>query len=116
MKKMILRIAAVIPVIIAVLAMVGCASSSSNGVLTLKQTQINVSWKMTAYQQALASGGGVTEGQRQRVAAAHQAYEQAYQQALTDAGGNVEAPTPPKLQAAANQLIMAVDNVLSTLT
>jgi hypothetical protein len=114
MEKMNLRIAAVVPMIIALLVMVGCASSS-NGVLTLKQTQINVGWKMTAYQQALVRGG-VTLAQRQRVEAAHQAYEQAFQQSLADAGGNLGEPTPPKLQAAVNDLIAAVDNVLSTLT
>jgi Spy/CpxP family protein refolding chaperone len=114
MKKMILRIAAVVPLIIAMLAMVGCASSSSNGVLTLKQTKINVDWKMTAYQNALARGG-ITEGQRQQVAATYQAYQQAFQQALTDAGGNLGAPTPPKVQAAADEFIAAVNNVLSTM-
>jgi hypothetical protein len=115
MKKMMLRIAVVVPVIIAVLAMVGCASSSSNGVLTLKQTQINVDWKMTAYQNALARGG-VTEGQRQRVTAAQQAYQQAFQKALAGTGGNLGAPTPPEVQAAADQVIAAVNNVLSTMT
>jgi hypothetical protein len=72
MKTMILRWMAVSPVIAIVLTVVGCASLSSNGVLTLKRTQIFVSWKMTAYQQAF-TGGSVTEAQAQRVTAAHQA-------------------------------------------
>ena len=108
MKRMILQFVTVVPVIAALLASVGCSALSDNGVLTLKQSQINVSWKMTAYQQAVTSGS-VTEAQSQR------AYQQAFQQALTDAGGNLKTPTPPKLQILVDQLLAAVNDVLTTL-
>jgi len=114
MKRMILKFVTVVPVIAALLALVSCSALPGNGVLTLKQTQINVSWKMTAYEQAV-TGGSVTEAQSQRVAAAQQAYRQAFQQALTDAGGNLKAPTPPKLQILVDQLLAAVNDVLTTL-
>jgi len=113
MKRMILPFATGASLIAALLAMVGCTALPSGDVLTLKQTQINVSWKMTAYQQAV-NGGSVTAAEAQRVAAAKEAYQQAFKQALADAGDNLKTPTPPKLQALVDQLLAAVNDVLTT--
>ena len=97
-------------------ALAGCtALPGSNGVVTLKQTHINISWKITAYE-AAQTGGSVTAEQAQAVAAAQLAYQQAFQQALADAGGDLDTVTPPSLQAAATRLLIAINNVLTTLT
>ena len=93
----------------------GCVSPSADGVRTLKQTQIDVDWKMTAYQQA-ASSGNLTYGQQQQVLAAYKAYQGAFKQALADAQGNLQAPSPPNLQQLASELVTLIDSVLSTLT
>src|SRR5208283_1765000 len=81
----------------------GCTLPSANETLPLKITKINVDWKMTAYQQYV-SFSGVTEGQKQRVTAAYQAYQTAFEQALTAAKGDLDAPTPPALAQLATQL------------
>lgn len=107
-------IKATAPVFLVLLGAVSCASLPGNGALTLKETRLNVNWKMTAYQQAQI-GGSVTEAQAQQVNAAFHAYQLAFKKALATADGNVDAPTPPSLQSIVNQLIEAVDNVLSTL-
>ena len=100
---------------VGMLLMAGCASPSARGALTLKQTQLNVDWKMTAYQQAVTFGS-VTEGQAQQVATAHKEYQAAFQQALAQAHGNLDAPTPPKLGQLATRLIGVIESVLSTIT
>lgn len=116
MKKLILRFLASGGTIAALVAMAGCtAMPSSSGVQTLKQTQMNVSWKMIAYDAAQANAS-VTEAQAQNVSAAYQAYQQAFQQALTAAGGDPDVVTPWNLQAAANRVLAAVNLVLTTLT
>lgn len=115
MNRSILPTMAITTVVVALLVATGCTSVPDGGVLTLKETQLNVSWKMTAYQQAQI-GGSVTESQAQQVNSAFRAYQQGFKQALANAGGNLDAPTPPKLQSIVNQLIATVNNVLSTLT
>ena len=94
---------------------VGCTALPGDNALTLKQTDLNVHWKMTQYN-AVGPFGGVTDSQKQAVDAANKAYQDALKQAVEEAHGNMNAPTPPYLQQKANQLINVVTSVLSTLT
>jgi hypothetical protein len=82
----------------------GCVSPSGGGALTLKETQMNVGWKIVAYEEAVTAGN-VTDAMQQRVSAAQTAYQAAFQQALADAKGNLHAPTPANLGQLATQLI-----------
>jgi hypothetical protein len=103
-----------LPLLAIVLALNGCTSLPGNGALTLRQTEVSVSWKMTAYRQAAL--GDVTEAQTQRVTANYQAYQLAFKQALASAGNNLDAPTPPALQSIVQELVAAIDDVLATVT
>ena len=94
---------------------VGCTALPGENVFTLKQTDLNVHWKMTQYN-AVGPFGGVTHAQAQSVDAAYKAYQEAFDRALKEAHGNQDAPTPPYLQQKANQLIQVLTSVLSTLT
>lgn len=89
----------------------GCTLPSANETLPLKVTKMDVDWKLTAYQQVV-DAQGVTEGQKQQVAAANQAFQTAYQQAVTAAKGDLHAPTPPAVAQLATQLIGVIDTVL----
>lgn len=100
---------AAFPLFSLILLLSGCVSPSGGGGLTLKETQINVDWKMVAYQEAV-TGGSVTEGQQQRVSAEHQAYQTAFRQVLADANGNLDAPAPANLRQLATQLIGMIDS------
>jgi len=115
LKPSLLRMAVLIPALVTTLTIAGCASLAGNGVLTLKQVHMDMSWKMTAYRQAVIAGS-VTEGQARQVNAAYHEYLEAYQHALDAAGGNLDAPAPPDLKAKADQLIDAISVVLATLT
>jgi hypothetical protein len=114
-KEHLLNWSALLATCLLALLVSGCVSPSGGGVITLKQTQVNVSWKMTAYQNA-AGFGNVTLGQQQQVTAANQAYEAAFRQALAEAHGNLHAPSPPNLQQLASELVALIDSVLATLT
>jgi len=89
----------------------GCTLPSANETLPLKVTKMDVDWKLTAYQQVVASQG-VTEGQKQRVTAANQAFQAAFAQAVTAAKGDLHTPTPPAVAQLATQLIGEIDTVL----
>jgi hypothetical protein len=93
------------------LLLAGCTSPSGGGALTLKETRMNVDWKMVAYQEAVTAGN-VTQALQQRVSATHQAYQAAFRQALADAKGNLRAPTPAQLGQLATQLIGMIDALL----
>jgi hypothetical protein len=93
----------------------GCTALPGDNVFTLKQTDVNVHWKMSQYN-AVGPFGGVTESQRQAVDAANKVYQQALDQAVQEAHGNMDAPTPPYLQKKADQLMEVLTDVLSTLT
>ena len=93
----------------------GCTALPGDNVFTIKQTDLNVHWKMTQYN-AVGPFGGVTTTQAQEVEAAYKAYQEALDQALKEAHGNRDAPTPPYLQQKADRVIQAVTSVLSTLT
>jgi fructose-bisphosphate aldolase class 1 len=88
----------------------GC-TLPANGTLPLKVTKMDVDWKLTAYQQAV-DAQGVTEGQKQQVAAANQAFQTAYAQAVTAAKGDLHTSTPPAVAQLATQLISVIDTVL----
>ena len=78
----------------------GSASGSSR---TLKQVDLDVSPKMTRFNNA--SGAGVTEGEKDQVNAAYSRYQSAYHQALQAAGNNPNAPAPANVTSAADELI-----------
>ena len=99
----------------------GCASSSggsgspsgsdSGGSRTLKQVDLDVSPKMTRFHNAVASGAGVTESEKDQVSAAYARYQSAYQQALQAAGNNLNTPAPASVTAAADELIGALGSI-----
>jgi hypothetical protein len=99
----------------------GCAStpggssdssaSGSGGSRTLKQVDLDVSPKMTHFHNAVASGAGVTEGEKDQVNAAYARYQSAYQQALQAAGNNPNTPAPANVTAAADELIGALGSI-----
>jgi fructose-bisphosphate aldolase class 1 len=96
---------------VGVLFLSGCTLPSANQTLPLKVTKMDVDWKLTAYQQAV-DAQGVTEGQKQQVAAANQAFQTAYAQAVTAAKGDLHTSTPPAVAQLATQLISVIDTVL----
>lgn len=100
--------------LILTLFVAGCASTGGGGGFTLKQTRLDVGWKMEAYQEAVTFGS-VTQGQKQQVSAAYQVYQAAFHQALSAAGGNLGAPAPANVRQLATELIATVDSVLATL-
>jgi hypothetical protein len=97
----------------------GCASNSggsgspggsaSGGSRTLKQVDLDVSPKMTRFQNA--SGAGVTEGEKDQVKAAYSRYQSAYHQALQAAGNNPNTPAPANVTAAADELIGVLGSI-----
>ena len=110
--------------LILMLFVAGCASSSggsgssggsssgrsgSGGSQTLKQVDLDVSPKMTRFNNLAASSGGVTQGEKDRVNGAYAQYQAAYKQALQAAGNNPDAPAPANVSALATQVIGAID-------
>ena len=99
----------------------GCASSSgssgspsgsgSGGSRTLKQVDLDVSPKMTHFNNAVASGVGVTEGEKDQVNAAYSRYQAAYNQALQAAGNNPNTPAPANVKASADELLGALGSI-----
>ena len=89
-------------------APLGCASMS--GPPTLKQTDIQMSWQMTRFQNAVEAGR-LTSGQKEQGNAACSAYQAAYAQALEAAHGDRNAPTPDDLVAVANQTIRVLSSM-----
>jgi hypothetical protein len=99
----------------------GCASSSggsgspggssSGGSRTLKQVDLDVSPKMTRFHNAVASGAGVTEGEKDQVNNAYARYQAAYNQALQAAGNNPNTPAPADVKAAANDVLGALGSI-----
>ena len=79
------------------------SASGSGGSRTLKQVDLDVSPKMTRFNNA--SGFAVTEGEKDQVKAAYSRYQSAYQQALQAAGNNPNTPAPANVTSAADDLI-----------
>ena len=92
------------------LIMAGCASSQSGTYPNLKQIDMDVSWPMTRYRNAV-SGGAVTRGEQDQANAAYAKYQAAYSAALKAANGNVHASTPDNVKAAANEVIRIVSAI-----
>ena len=89
----------------------GCASGGPKGAYpTLRNTQVNVDWPMTRFNNAVARGQ-VTLGMQQQVNQAYAAYKEGFDAALKAANNNYDAHTPDNVQALANQLLSAVGAV-----
>ncbi|MDB6110686.1 MAG: hypothetical protein JWR69_2436 [Pedosphaera sp.] len=93
----------IVPALLLVLALDGCASRQSGTYPTLKQTQLHVSWPMTRYRNA-AAFGELTLAERQRMEAAYADYQAAFNRALEAAGGNYDAPASEEVKARANEV------------
>jgi len=96
----------------ATLLFCGCASGNSGNPVkgaypTLKDTQRNVDWPMTAYRNAVAMGR-ITQGEQEQINSLFSQYQTAFQAALQAANSNHEATTPDNVKALANQLIGAL--------
>src|SRR5690348_7162322 len=106
--------------LIVMLFVAGCASSSggsgspggSGGSRTLKQVDLEVSPKMTRFNNVAASTGGVTQGEKAQVNDAYSQYQAAYKKALQAAGNNPDAPAPANVSALATQVIGAIDEAV----
>jgi hypothetical protein len=91
----------------------GCASGGSGpkgAYPTLRNTEVNVDWPMTRYNNAVTAGR-VTLGMQQEVNQAYTAYKQAFDAALAAANNNRDAHTPDNVQALANQLLTTLGGV-----
>jgi hypothetical protein len=63
---------------------------------------------MTRYRNAVASGAGVTEGEKEQINSLYARYQAAYSEALQAAGNNRDAPAPKSVTDPATQLIGAI--------
>ena len=88
----------------------GCSMLNSGGSRTLKQTEIDVSWPMTRFRNAVAAGT-VTRGEQEQVNSAYASYEAAYREALQAVNHNRDAPTPDNVKALATKVIGAIDAI-----
>jgi hypothetical protein len=102
MKKRMLVVEAMIGFLLSALLLCSCATTQS-GYPSLRQLQVNVSWPMTRYNNAVAAGA-VTLGAQEQVKAAYAQYQAAFAVALKAANNNYDAPSPDNLKALANQL------------
>ena len=89
-------------------APLGCASMS--GPPTLKQTDVQMSWKMTHFRNA-SEAGRYSLGEREQGNAACASYQAAFAKALEAAHGDRNAPTPDDLLAVANQTIRVLSSL-----
>jgi hypothetical protein len=91
----------------------GCTSAGSGtgGKWTLKQTRLDVDGRMTRYRNAVASGAGVTLGERQRVDEAYKNFQTAFDAAVQAAHNDYETPAPENVKALANQLIQTLSSI-----
>jgi len=100
---------AVLAVLVFLSVLPGCSTPNS-GSRTLKQTDIDVSWPMTRFRNAVAAGT-VTRGEQEQVNSAYASYEAAYREALQAANNNRNAPTPDNVKALATKVIAAIDAI-----
>jgi hypothetical protein len=77
---------------------------------TLKETEIDVSWPMTRFHNAVPTGG-VTPSEQAQVNDAYSRFKAAYSQALQAAHNNPNAPAPDNVKALATQVISAVQAI-----
>jgi hypothetical protein len=93
----------------------GCSTGSggssspggSGGSRTLKQVDMDVSWPMTRFRNAVAAGA-MTQGEQDRVNGAYARYRSAYSEALQAANNNGDAPAPNNVTTLATEVISAV--------
>jgi len=101
--------------LLAMLFISGCATSSggsdspggSSASRSLKQVDIDVSWSMTRFRNAAATGT-MTQGEKDQVNGAYARYQAAYHEALQAANNNVDAAAPANVGTLATQVISAV--------
>ena len=106
---------AVFAALLLMLFVSGCASSSggsgspggSGRSRTLKETEMDVSWPMTRFRNAV-DRGSMTQGEQEQVNNAYARYQAAYREALQAAGNNRDAPAPDNVKALATEVISAV--------
>ena len=93
----------------------GCSTGSggssspggSGGSRTLKQVDMDVSWPMTRFRNAVAAGA-MTQGEQDQVNGAYARYRSAYSEALQAAHSNGDAAAPDNVTTLATQVISAV--------
>jgi hypothetical protein len=94
----------------AMLAFTSCSTPNSGGSRTLKQTEMDVSWPMTRFRNAVAAGA-VTSGEQEQVNSAYASFEAAYREALQKANDNRNAPAPDNVKTLATKVIAAVESI-----
>ena len=99
--------AAALAIAMVAMLLTGCATPNSGGIRTLKQTEMDVSWPMTRFRNAIAAGN-VTRAEQEQVNQAYASFQTAYQEALQAANNNRNAPTPDNLKVLANGVISAI--------
>jgi len=97
-------------VLVLLLVLPGCSTANSGGSRTLSQTDMDVSWPMTRFRNAVAAGA-VTRGEQELVNSAYASYEAAYREALQTANDNRSAPAPDNVKALATKVIAAVESI-----
>jgi hypothetical protein len=88
----------------------GCSTPNSGGGRTLKQTEMDVSWPMTRFRNAVAAGN-VTTAQQDRVNQAYESFRAAYQQALKAANNDGSVPAPANVKSLANTVLTAISSI-----
>jgi hypothetical protein len=89
---------------------VGPGGSGAGGSRTLRQVDLEVSAKMTRFENAVAAVM-VTQPGRKQVNGAYTRYQAAYNKALQAAGNNPDAPAPENVKALATRVVDAVESV-----
>ncbi|MFO1475506.1 MAG: hypothetical protein U1F98_02500 [Verrucomicrobiota bacterium] len=85
----------------------GCTSVSDSGPRRLGQTRDDIDWAMIHYHNR-ATFGFITPNMQQQVNQAYQNYQKAFDAALAAANKNYNAPTPPDVSQAANELLQTL--------
>ncbi len=87
----------------------GCSTPNA-GSRTLKQVDIDVSWPMTRFRNAVAAGA-VTSAERDRVNTAYAVYRAAYAKALQGAHDNRDAAAPDAVKIQADKVVAAISAI-----
>ena len=101
---------AVFLALVLVLLMPGCSTPGAGGSRTLKQTEMDVSWPMTRFRNAV-SAGRLTQGEREQVNSLYSSFRAAYEEALRAANNDGSAPAPDNVKALATQVIGAIQAI-----
>ena len=103
------KLAAVATLFLVLLAP-GCSTTTSGGARTLRQTEMDVSWPMTRFRNAVAAGA-VTRGEQEQVNSAYASFRSAYKEALGAANNDATAPAPDDVKALATKVIGAIQAI-----